>query len=86
MPTSLDGGDLGVERKLYLRELVARFGYLLALNWNLSEENTQTPEQQRAMSGYIRSTDPYGHHIVMHTFPNARRSRSTPRSSAISPC
>ena len=70
--TSLDGGDLGVERKLYLRELIARFGYLLALNWNLSEENTQTPEQQRAMSGYIRSTDPYGHHIVTHTYPNAQ--------------
>jgi hypothetical protein len=70
--TSLDGGDLGVERKLYLRELIARFGYLLALNWNLSEENTQTPEQQRAMSGFIRSTDPYGHHIVTHTFPNAQ--------------
>jgi hypothetical protein len=68
--TSLDGGDLGVERKLYLRELIARFGYLLALNWNLSEENTQTPEQQRAMSGYIRSTDPYGHHIVTHTYPD----------------
>jgi hypothetical protein len=69
---SLDGGDLGVERKLYLRELVARFGYLLALNWNLSEENTQTPERQRAMAGYIRDTDPYDHHIVTHTFPGAQ--------------
>src|SRR6202008_2995870 len=37
---SLDGGALGVERRLYLRELVARFGYLLALNWNLGEEST----------------------------------------------
>ena len=32
--TSLDGGDLGVERKLYCRELIARFGHELALNWN----------------------------------------------------
>ena len=74
VPVSLDGGDLGVQRKLYLRELIARFGYSLALNWNLGEENTQTPEQQRAMSRYIRDTDPYDHHIVVHTFPNEQDS------------
>jgi hypothetical protein len=68
----LDGGDLGVERRLYLREMIARFGYLLAINWNLGEENTQTAEQQRAMAGYIRSLDPYGHHIVLHTYPNSQ--------------
>ena len=55
---SLDGGALGPERKLYLRELVARFGYQLALNWNLGEENTQSPAQQRAMAGYIREPRP----------------------------
>lgn len=70
VPESLDGGDLGIERKLYLRELIARFGYELALNWNLGEENTQKPEQQRAMAQYIRDTDPYVHHIVIHTFPD----------------
>jgi len=70
VPTSLDGGDLGVERKLYLRELIARFGYELALNWNLGEENTQTAEQQRAMAQFVRDTDPYPHHIVIHTFPD----------------
>ena len=68
---SLDGGDLGQERKLYVRELVARFGYLLALNWNIGEENTQSSEQQLAMAMNLRDTDPYGgHHIVVHTFPN----------------
>ena len=70
VPASLDGGDLGVERRLYLRELIARFGYELALNWNLGEENTQKPEQQRAMAQYLRNTDPYIHHIVIHTFPD----------------
>jgi Domain of unknown function (DUF5060)/Putative collagen-binding domain of a collagenase len=70
VPTSLDNGDLGIERKLYLRELIARFGYELALNWNLGEENTQTPEQQRAMAQFIHDTDPYPHHIVVHTFPD----------------
>ena len=66
---ALDGGALGVERKLYLRELVARFGYSLALNWNLGEENSQTKEEQLAMAGYIRDVDPYDHLIVIHTFP-----------------
>jgi len=70
VPTSLDGGDLGVERKLYCRELIARFGHELALNWNLGEENTQSPEQQRAMAQYLHDTDPYDHLIVVHTFPN----------------
>lgn len=46
----LDGGALGPERKLYLRELITRFGHHLALTWNLGEENTQTPEEQRAMA------------------------------------
>ena len=35
----LDNGDTGVQRKLYYRELIARFGHHLALNWNLGEEN-----------------------------------------------
>jgi hypothetical protein len=70
VPEALDGGELGIERKLYLRELIARFAYELALNWNLGEENTQTPEQQRAMAQYIHRLDPYTHHIVIHTFPD----------------
>ncbi|PQO41980.1 DUF5060 domain-containing protein [Blastopirellula marina] len=70
VPTSLDGGNLGRERKLYCRELVARFGYELALNWNLGEENTQSPPQQRAMAAYLREVDPYDHLIVVHTYPN----------------
>ena len=70
VPASLDGGALGVERRLYCRELVARFGYELALNWNLGEENTQSPAEQRAMASYLREIDPYDHHIVVHTFPD----------------
>lgn len=70
MPEALDGGAVGPERKLYLRELIARFGHHLALNWNLGEENTQTPDEQRAMAQFIADTDPYGHHRVIHTYPN----------------
>ena len=70
IPESLDGGATGPERKLYLREMIARYGHHLALNWNLGEENTQTPEEQRAMAQYIRDTDPYFHNIVIHSYPN----------------
>ena len=70
VPESLDGGKLGVQRKLYCRELIARFGHNLALNWNLGEENTQTTADQRAMIDYIAKLDAYDHNIVVHTFPN----------------
>ena len=66
---SLDEGNLGPQRKLYYRELVARFGYELALNWNFGEENTQTPEQQRAEIAYVAGIDPYQHNRVIHTYP-----------------
>lgn len=70
IPESLDGGDTGPERKLYIRELTARFGYALGLNWNIGEENTQTSEQQFAMAMNLRDTDAYRHNVVVHTFPN----------------
>jgi len=63
----LDGGELGIERKLYYRELVARFSHHPALVWNLGEENTNTPEQRFAFARFIRALDPYDHPIVMHT-------------------
>ena len=70
VPESLDGGKLGPERKLYCRELIARFGHALALNWNIGEENTQSAEEVRDMVKYLYDNDPYHHHIVLHTFPN----------------
>ncbi|MBN2269452.1 MAG: DUF5060 domain-containing protein [Sedimentisphaerales bacterium] len=65
----LDGGDLGRQRKLYYRELIARFGHHLALVWNLGEENTNTTAQQKTFCKYIKGLDPYSHPIVCHTFP-----------------
>lgn len=66
----MDGGELGVETKLYYRELIARFGHHLALNWNLGEENTQSIEEVRKVAEYIQRIDPYQHHRVIHTYPN----------------
>ncbi|MBK1835485.1 DUF5060 domain-containing protein [Roseibacillus ishigakijimensis] len=67
---ALDGGKTGPERRLYCRELIARFGHHLALNWNLGEENTQTTEEQLAMAYYIREVDAYDNHVVLHTYPD----------------
>ena len=78
VPESLDGGKLGPERRLYCRELIARFGHALALNWNIGEENTQSTEEVRDMVKFLHDTDPYRHHIVIHTFPNQQDKVYTP--------
>ena len=78
IPESLDGGKLGSERKLYCRELIARFGHALALNWNIGEENTQSTEEVRDMVRYLHDTDPYHHPIVLHTFPPEQDEVYTP--------
>ena len=72
----LDNGGTGLYTKLYYRELVARFGHHLALNWNLAEETgdwTVTPPtfpidvaERLRLAEYISSIDPYKHHIVIH--------------------
>ncbi|MEX0331357.1 MAG: DUF5060 domain-containing protein [Puniceicoccaceae bacterium] len=74
IPEAMDAGLLGPERKLYFREIIARFGHNLALNWNLGEENTQTYEEQRDMAAYLAAVDPYGHNLVIHTFPEQQDS------------
>ncbi|MEO1253728.1 MAG: DUF5060 domain-containing protein, partial [Bacteroidota bacterium] len=73
----MDGGQLGRERKLYYRELIARFGHHLALNWNLGEENDIWQELNdpnnnlvKSYAQYIKDIDPYDHNIVIHTYPN----------------
>ncbi len=68
-PRALDGGKLGIERKLYCREMIARYGHALALNWNIGEENTRAPRGGARYGDIPPDTDPYKHHIVLHTFP-----------------
>ncbi len=62
-----EGEVFGNARKLYYRELIARFGHHLALNWNLGEENTNTDQQRKLFADYIKDIDPYDHPIVVHT-------------------
>ena len=67
----LDDGELGTERKLYYREMIARFGHHLALEWNLCEEYNLHfdfgPERIRAFADYIHAIDPYDHPITVHS-------------------
>lgn len=65
----MDGGALGRERILYYRELVARYGHHLAMNWNLGEENVNSEAERRAFAQWFFDNDPYRHNVVLHTFP-----------------
>lgn len=67
----MDEGVFGMEGKLYYRELIARFGHHLAINWNLGEENNQPITEVKKVAEYVSRVDPYKHHMVIHTFPNA---------------
>lgn len=66
----LDGGSWREERRLFYREMVARFGYLLALQWNLSEENNFPLDQVRVMTDYLRALDWADHPVTLHNQPN----------------
>jgi len=73
----LDDGYLDIERKLYIRELIARFGYHKNIIWNIGEENGehdhywprgQDDQQRYAKIRCIKDTDPYKRPVLMHTF------------------
>lgn len=66
----LDNGALGVERKLFFRELIARFGYLLAVKWNLGEENDYPLVELQKHASYIRALDWSDKPIAVHTHIN----------------
>lgn len=71
----LDDGNTTLERKIYYRELIARFAHHLGVTWNMGEENGpahfspngQNTEQQKAMVEYFKRHDPYQNFVVIHT-------------------
>lgn len=74
----LDAGELGPMRRLYYRELVARYAHHPALVWNLGEENTNTDDQRRDFAAHLRALDPYDHPITLHTHPKKLNAVYTP--------
>ncbi len=84
----LDEGELGPDRKLYYREMIARFGHHLALQWNLCEEYNLNfnfgPERIRAFADFLRAVDPYDHPITVHSAGNpVEQLRFTYRRSSV---
>ncbi len=72
------GMGLTNERKLYYRELVARFAHHGGVLWNLGEQNQFTVAQNKQYADYIYATDPYKHTIARHTsFPTGNVARAT---------
>ncbi|MGD9557693.1 MAG: DUF5060 domain-containing protein [Mangrovibacterium sp.] len=77
----LDIGYTGVQRKLYYRELVARFGHHPAVTWNLGEENGadnwtpigQTDQQRKDMAAHLKLINPYPSFVVLHTHSNEKK-------------
>ncbi len=66
------GGSAGLNpvRRLYYRELAARFSHHPALIWNLGEENNTPDPDRKDIASYIRTIDPYDHPITVHTHNN----------------
>ena len=59
--------SLGVQRKLYYRELSARFSHHPVLQWNIGEEHNISNTRRRDYAQYIRDVDPYDHPIAIHS-------------------
>ncbi|MEM9702958.1 MAG: DUF5060 domain-containing protein, partial [Planctomycetota bacterium] len=87
----ITGVPFAETRKLYYRELIARFGHHPAVIWNLGEENGRnrkpilrgdardtTDAQRQAFAAFIKKIDPYDHPVVVHTFPNWQEAIYTP--------
>jgi Domain of unknown function (DUF5060)/Putative collagen-binding domain of a collagenase len=62
---NMNQGKLFEERKLYYREMIARFGHHLAVTWDLGLD--LTPAQIEERSAYIKLTDPYASPVAVRT-------------------
>ncbi len=74
-------GGFGISRKIYYRELVARFGHHMAISWNLGEENGwskpapydlgNTDQQRKDFSDRMQALAYYRDHITIHNGPSS---------------
>jgi hypothetical protein len=71
-------GTFSNARKIFYRELVARFGHHMAITWNIGEENEakgtgiETPNtdaQRKEFASRIRALTSYNDHISVHNGP-----------------
>lgn len=66
----LDNGNLGTERRIFYREMIARFGHHPAIRWNICEENDFSLSQLDAFASWIKSLDADEHAVAIHNNPN----------------
>ncbi|MFC1760714.1 DUF4832 domain-containing protein [Planctomycetota bacterium] len=62
----LNGGEMGLEYRIYYREMIARFSHHLGWRYNIGEEPTMSNAEVRKAAELLRSLDPYGHPIGSH--------------------
>ncbi len=62
-----DNGQLGNQRKLYYRMMVARFGHLLGLEWGVGEESDFGRARHIQFANFIKSVDSYDHPVSVET-------------------
>ncbi len=72
----LGGKNLTAERKLFYREMVARFGHHNGVLWNLCEEYNiggldLGAQSVKEFAAYVAQLDPYDHPITVHHAGNA---------------
>ncbi len=64
------GAELTTKRKLFYREMVARFAHHNAVLWNLCEEYNLDldlgPGNIKAFARYLKALDPYDHPVTVH--------------------
>lgn len=73
-------GTFANSRKVFYREMVARFGYLNALTWNIGEESgwekdttygkAITSTQRKEFAEYLQGLLYYDDHLVVHNGPS----------------
>jgi len=77
-------GGFAKSRKIYYRELVARFGHHMAITWNIGEENgwdqsgalgadatSNTTQQRKDFADWLLSLLYYDDHISIHNGPSS---------------
>lgn len=65
-----DNGRLGPQRRLYYRELIARFGHHLGVAFNIGEENDYSTARRKEFAEHLKAIDPYDHLVTSETRGN----------------
>lgn len=91
----ISGHGFSTSRRLYYRELIARFGHHQGIMWNMGEENGwkdgsgrgqyNTDWQRQVFLAHFAALEPYGALLSLHTFPADKARIFTPLLGTASP-